>query len=66
VLPKMLKEYANITSDVAFVGLGDRVEIWDKISWQKKEEDLQKNAMNLMIELSNAKYQKDLSRTSSG
>lgn len=66
VLPKMLKEYAKITGEVFFIGLGDRVEIWDKVSWQKKEDELQKNAMNLMIELSNVKYNKNLSQTGSG
>lgn len=62
VLPKVLKDYAKILSEVVFVGLDDRVEIWSKQDWTKKEVDLQKNAMNLMIELSGGeKYRKNLS-----
>lgn len=44
VLPKLLKKYANIKEQVMFVGLGDRVEIWDKSAWDKEEEKVAKSA----------------------
>lgn len=37
VLPKSLMDYAKIATDVVFVGLGDRIEIWDKKEWEKRE-----------------------------
>ena len=30
-----LRNYANISSEVMVVGLGDRAEIWDKASWEE-------------------------------
>lgn len=30
-----LRAYANITSEVVVVGIGDRAEIWDKSSWEE-------------------------------
>ena len=40
VLPDNLMKYANIVSEVVFIGLGDRVEIWAADAWS----ELEKNA----------------------
>lgn len=42
IIPQLLAEYAELTSDLVFVGLGDRVEIWDKAKWDQKSMELAK------------------------
>lgn len=37
VLPDRLVSYANLSDQVYFLGIGDRVEIWNKEVWEKKE-----------------------------
>jgi MraZ protein len=49
VLPEELKRYAKVTSEVIFIGLGDRVEIWAQDSWKKLEENSEEKA-SLAIE----------------
>ncbi len=34
ILPGYLKEYAGISKEVVIIGVGDRVEIWDKKRWE--------------------------------
>ena len=38
VVPPTLREYAKINDDVIIAGLGDKLEIWDKKSWEEREE----------------------------
>lgn len=40
VLPEYLRKFANIESDVVFVGIQRFVEIWDKKSWDEHQEEL--------------------------
>ena len=51
VIPKSLRDYAGLTSDVVFLGLGNRVEIWDKSVWEKREEYIQEHAEELVEKL---------------
>lgn len=44
VVPKILSDYAGLNEEVVFVGLGDRVEVWDKKNWIKKEKSVLDNA----------------------
>ena len=44
VIPERLVEYSGLKDDVYFVGLGEKVEIWDKNSWEKKEKEVVANA----------------------
>lgn len=44
VLPESLKEYAGISEELIFVGLGDRVEIWEKNAWIALEESAEAKA----------------------
>lgn len=37
VLPDRLVSYASLGEQVYFLGIGDRVEIWNKEVWEKKE-----------------------------
>jgi MraZ protein len=33
LLPANLREFAHLTKDVALVGVGNRIEIWEKEAW---------------------------------
>ena len=39
LLPKELALYAEITKNIVFVGVGNRVEIWAEEIWDKMQED---------------------------
>lgn len=43
ILPDLLVNYAKLKKDLVFVGLTDRVEIWDKEVWDKKSFELAKS-----------------------
>lgn len=51
LLPQPLKVWAGIQKDVVFVGVGNRVELWDKKSWDDYYEQKQKDYDNLLISL---------------
>ena len=40
VIPEVLASYAGLGNEVVFLGLGDRVEIWDKNTWEEYEKNL--------------------------
>lgn len=40
LIPARLKEYAGIGRELVFVGVGDRIEVWDKEKWRSEEGDL--------------------------
>jgi MraZ protein len=35
LIPAILKEKANIDKDVSIIGIGSRIEIWDKNTYEK-------------------------------
>jgi MraZ protein len=37
IVPQRLREYAGILRDVAVLGVGKRVEFWDKKAWEESE-----------------------------
>ena len=41
ILPQNLREYAGLSKDVFILGVGSRIEIWDKDSWEKTKIDLE-------------------------
>ena len=45
LLPQHLREYANLTKDVAFIGASRRAEIWDAASWKKFNSALTEDAI---------------------
>lgn len=53
VIPKVLKEYASLEKEIIFVGLGNRVEVWNEKKWKEKEEFLKDTAGRLMEQVSN-------------
>lgn len=44
VVPESLLEYAGIESEVVFIGLGDRVEIWPAETWRALEQEAEEKA----------------------
>lgn len=52
IIPKYLRVYAEIKSEVVFLGVGNRVEVWSQIRWQNYEQYLEKNISQLGAKLS--------------
>jgi len=44
VIPPSLRQYAGLKEEVVFVGLLNRVEIWDKANWDKHQKYLDEHA----------------------
>jgi len=55
IIPKYLRQYADITDDVVFLGVGNRVELWSKNRWANYEQYLDKNISQLGEKLSEVK-----------
>lgn len=55
VIPENLNIYANLGEIISFIGLIDRVEIWDSKIWDDKQKNLSQNAAKLIEKLANAK-----------
>ncbi len=47
VLAEYLKKHANIKTEIIFAGLQRFVEIWDKNSWEKHQEELAKTVASI-------------------
>jgi len=43
IIPQNLRSYARLSEDIVFVGVGNRVEIWDQSSWKKHQDFLDEN-----------------------
>lgn len=51
VLPDRLVSYAKLGDQVYFLGIGDRVEIWSKELWEKKESEVANQAASYIERL---------------
>ena len=51
VLPASLVQFAGFQDEVVFIGLGDRVEIWDKAEWDKREAYISEHATELLEQI---------------
>ena len=51
IIPEILSSYAMLGNTIVFVGLGDRVEIWQKETWDKKSQELAKVTKEYIEEL---------------
>lgn len=47
IVPKYLRSYAQLKSDVVFVGIGNRVELWSQTNWDSYSLYLNKNIVKL-------------------
>lgn len=53
IIPQSQRQYANLSeSEVVFVGVGNRVEIWDPNKWADYQSYLQKEGANMADQLS--------------
>ncbi len=52
VIPERLISYADLKDDIYFLGIRDRVEIWNKEIWDEKEKMIAKEATKYIEELS--------------
>ncbi len=53
ILPEHLKQYSGITEEAIFVGVYNRVEVWDKKRWEEyNKSHLQKNIAEISQKLS--------------
>lgn len=55
IIPKHLAEYALLGERLAFVGLADRVEIWDSEQWKNRENYITKHASEFLENLAGTK-----------
>lgn len=44
LIPDYLKEFAGFSIDIVFIGLENRIELWDKVTWQEYQVIAQKEA----------------------
>lgn len=54
LLPVFLKDYAQIKAEVTVVGVGDRVEIWDRKTWSNYRENTEKDSEEIAEKLTNS------------
>lgn len=58
IMPPKLMDFAGIKDEVTFLGLGDRVEIWDTNIWEKKEAEVAAIAAELVENIASASWRK--------
>jgi len=59
VLSEPLVKYAKLGSNVVFLGLGDRVEVWDKTEWEKREKYVGEHAGEFIEKIAKEKFEKE-------
>jgi MraZ protein len=52
VLPEILCKYAELGTDIVFIGLTNRVEIWNKSAWDKLSNELAKSTKEYIESIS--------------
>jgi MraZ protein len=55
LVPYELRSYAHLKSEVVVVGMGNRIEIWDKTQWQKVFSNLKKDYDSIMAAVASLK-----------
>jgi len=43
IVPLSLRHDAKLSQNIVFVGVGSRIEIWDRVAWTKQQRYLQEN-----------------------
>lgn len=43
IIPQSLRNYAKLSCEIVFVGVGNRVEIWDNKAWEQHQQYLDEN-----------------------
>lgn len=55
VIPKHLREFANLVCEIVFVGVGNRAEIWNQFNWETYSQNLNKKVKELAATLDQVK-----------
>jgi MraZ protein len=55
LIPYELRDYAQLKNDIMVVGMGSRLEIWDRALWQKVFSTLKKDYDGIMAAIANLK-----------
>lgn len=58
IIPQALRNYAKLSAEIIFVGVGNRVEIWDQKSWEDYQTYLDKNITRIAQSLDEAEKSK--------
>ena len=58
VIPPKLREYAKLGKEILFVGVGNRIEIWDLKNWEKNDQYLNENIARISEEANDKKQDK--------
>lgn len=53
LIPKSLKDFAELGAEVVLVGMGEKFEIWDKKHWNKIHSELSMSFEDVLAEVSN-------------
>lgn len=53
VIPEPLAKFAGLGKEIAFLGLVDRVEIWDKEIWERRADEIAKTSREYIEKLAN-------------
>jgi MraZ protein len=53
VVPEVLAKFAGLGNELIFIGLGDRVEVWNKETWEIKEKEVAKTSKDYIENLAN-------------
>lgn len=53
VVPEVLAKFAGFGNELIFIGLGDRVEVWNKETWEVKEKEVAKTTKEYIEKLAN-------------
>lgn len=55
VVPEVLAKFAGFGNELIFIGLGDRVEVWNKETWEIKEKEVAKTSKEYIERLADEK-----------
>lgn len=50
VIPQNLKKYAHLEKECAIIGVSNRLEIWDKETWENQQSDISDESLNEITE----------------
>jgi len=53
VVPEVLAKFAGFGNELIFIGLGDRVEVWNRETWEIKEKEVAKTSKEYIEKLAN-------------
>jgi len=52
IIPLKLREHAKLGKEILFVGVGNRIEIWDRLVWEKNDLYLNENIEKISQQIS--------------